>query len=86
MKGHTNNPNGRPIKGEEKRKGVAFRLQPSTIERIRKAAEENQCSQSDIIEALVTEVLIMSKSTQLNLSNSIVLDPKGLNSTPLKEG
>ena len=30
-------------------------------------------------------VLIMSNSTQLNLSNSIGLDPKGSNSTPLNE-
>ena len=29
--------------------------------------------------------LIMSNSTQLNLSNSIGLDPKGSNSTPLNE-
>lgn len=63
MKGHTNNPNGRPTKGDEKRKAVTLRLQPSTIERIRKAAEENHCSQSDIIEAIVTEALIMSKTT-----------------------
>ena len=30
-------------------------------------------------------VLIMSNSTQLNLSNSIGLDPKGSNSTPLEK-
>lgn len=65
MKGHTNNPNGRPIKGDEKRKGVTFRLQPSTIEKIRKAAEENNCSQSDLIEALVSGVVIMPKTTPL---------------------
>lgn len=57
MKGHTNNPNGRPTKGNERRKAVTLRLQPSTIERIRKAAEENQCSQSDIIETIVAEHL-----------------------------
>ncbi len=57
MKGRTNNPNGRPPKGDEKRKGVAFRLQPSTIEKIRKAAADNKCSQSDIIEAMVAEHL-----------------------------
>ena len=56
-KGHTNNPNGRPPKGDEKRKGITFRLQPSTIESIRKAAAENKCSQSDIIETIVAERL-----------------------------
>ena len=73
MKGHTNNPNGRPFKGDEKRKSVSFRLQPATIECVRRAAEEKHCSLSDIIEALVAELLIMSKSDDLFSSNSIQL-------------
>ena len=56
MKGHTNNPNGRPTKGNEKRKAVCFRLQPATIESIREAAANNGISMSDLIEELVKEM------------------------------
>ena len=50
MKGHTNNPNGRPTKGAEKRKAVSFRLQPATAAFIRQWASDLGCSQSDLIE------------------------------------
>lgn len=50
MKGHTNNPQGRPFKGDEKRKAVTFRLQPKTIDRIRYLATDGGISQSDIVE------------------------------------
>jgi len=48
--GHTNNPNGRPTKGNEKRKTVCFRLQPKTIDFIKELAANLGCSQSDLIE------------------------------------
>lgn len=50
MKNHTNNPNGRPTKGDEKRKCVTFRLQPSTAYFIKQWASDIGCSQSDLIE------------------------------------
>jgi len=57
MERHTNNPNGRPTKGEEPRKACTYRLQPSTAEMVRKAAEERGCSQSDLIEDIVRDAL-----------------------------
>lgn len=51
-KGHTNNPNGRPTKGNEKRKAVSFRLQPATIATIKQCATDRGISQSDLIEDL----------------------------------
>ena len=55
MKGRTNNIAGRPTKGGEKRKSVSYRLQPSTIEKIKDAASDRKCSQSDVIEDMVAE-------------------------------
>jgi hypothetical protein len=49
-KGHTNNPNGRPTKGNEKRKAVSFRLQPETAAFIKQWAANLCCSQSDLVE------------------------------------
>lgn len=49
-KGHTNNPNGRTTKGNEKRKAVSFRLQPETAAFIKQWAADLGCSQSDLIE------------------------------------
>lgn len=43
---------GRRPKGKETRKAVTFRLQPSTIENIKKMAAENGISQSDFIEKI----------------------------------
>ena len=50
MKGHTNNPNGRPTKGTERRKSVTFRITPTAAEAIVVAARSLGVSQSDIIE------------------------------------
>lgn len=55
-KGHTNNPNGRPTKGNEKRKAVTFRLQPKTIDRIRTISTDYGCSMADLIEDMVMEM------------------------------
>ena len=55
-KGYTNNPNGRPTKGNEKRKAVTFRLQPATIATIRKCATNRGISQSDLVESLVKDL------------------------------
>lgn len=53
MKGRTNNIAGRPPKGKETRKAVTFRLQPSTIDRIRSEADALGISQSDLIERVM---------------------------------
>lgn len=50
----SNNPNGRPYKGEEKREAVTFRLQPKTIDRIRHLAHDGGMSQSDVVEEAVS--------------------------------
>lgn len=49
-KGHTNNPNGRPLKGSQKRKAITLHLQPETIDFIKEWAANLGCSQSDLIE------------------------------------
>lgn len=46
-------PQGRKPKGQETRKAISFRLQPSTIALIREAADTYGISQSDVIENLV---------------------------------
>lgn len=46
---------GRRPKGKESRKAVTFRLQPSTIERIKDLASGMEMSQSDVIERLVDD-------------------------------
>lgn len=50
-----NKSHGRHPKGKETRKAVTFRLQPSTIERIKDLALGYDISQSDVIEGLVEE-------------------------------
>ncbi len=61
MKGQTNNPSGRPTKGNEKRKAVSFRLQPSSISAIRLAAARMGFSQSDYVEYLLKESQLLNK-------------------------
>lgn len=53
MKGKTNNPKGRPPKGDEPRKAVSFRLTPSAIRRIKELAALHGRSQSDEVMAMV---------------------------------
>ena len=48
---------GRNPKGAETRKAVSFRLQPSTIEKLKGAAKDLGCSQSDLIEDWIAEWL-----------------------------
>ena len=56
MKGYTNNPNGRPKKSAtEKRKMVSFRLTPTVIDKIKKAAADFKVSQSDMLIRIVDE-------------------------------
>ena len=56
MKGHTNNPNGRPRKAaEDRRKMVSYRLTPAAIEKIKKAASDFKVSQSDMLIRIVDE-------------------------------
>lgn len=51
----SNNPDGRPYKGKERRQSVTYRLQPSTIQKVKDIAQKKGCSQSDVIEGLVEE-------------------------------
>ena len=51
----TTKSTGRKPKGKETRKAVTFRLQPSTINTIKKLALCYDISQSDVIEGLVDE-------------------------------
>lgn len=51
----SNNPEGRPYKGKERRQNATFRLQPSTIRKIKDIAKKKDISQSDVIEGLVEE-------------------------------
>ena len=52
-KGSTNNPNGRPrMEESEKRKTVCLRLKPSTVEWLKRTAEEQGISQSAVIDGL----------------------------------
>jgi predicted transcriptional regulator len=51
----TQKSQGRKPKGKETRKAVTFRLQPSTIERIKDLAAGMEISQSDVIERLVSD-------------------------------
>lgn len=56
-KGQTNNPNGRPpLEKTEKRRMVSLRLKPKTIDKLKQAANNLGCSQSDLIEGLVNEL------------------------------
>lgn len=56
MKGKTNNPNGRPpLKEEERRIRVSFRLKPKTIEWLRREAEEKGVSQTALIDGLAED-------------------------------
>lgn len=56
MKVKSNNPKGRPYKGEEKREAVTFRLQPKTIDKIRFLASDGGISQSDVIEHAIAVI------------------------------
>lgn len=56
MKG---NHYGRPPKGDETRKAVTYRLQPSTINAIRMAAARLGVSQSDYVEKLQKEAQLL---------------------------
>lgn len=49
----TTSKKGRPLKGDEKREAVTFRLQPKTIDRIRYLAHYGGISQSDVVEEAV---------------------------------
>lgn len=53
----TSSKKGRPLKGDEPRKAVTFRLQPSTKDKIEVAAVLEGCSQSDIVEMMVHSLL-----------------------------
>ena len=53
---------GRRPKGKETRKPVTFRLQPSTIENIKKMAAENGMSQSDFIEKIAEVAQLSHKN------------------------
>lgn len=53
---------GRKPKGTETRKAVTFRLQPSTIENIKKMAAENGVSQSDFIEKIAEVAQLSHKN------------------------
>lgn len=56
-KGQTNNPHGRPPLGQlEKRKMVSLRLKPKTIDKLKQAAKDLGCSQSDVIDNLVNSL------------------------------
>ena len=56
MKGHTNNPNGRPRKAaEDRRKMVSYRLTVSAIEKLKKAAAELKLSQSDLLISIIDD-------------------------------
>lgn len=57
MKGRTNNIAGRPTKGAERRKPVTFRIQPALAEKLKQAAKDYGCSQSDIVEDWLKEWL-----------------------------
>ena len=55
MKRPSNNPKGRPLKGDGPRKAVSYRLTPSAIEKVKKASEEFKVSQSDILIKIIDE-------------------------------
>lgn len=57
MKGQTNNPKGRPLKGEERRKAITIRITPTAADAIFKAAKSLGVSQSDIIEDYAIGIL-----------------------------
>jgi hypothetical protein len=57
MKGHTNNPNGRPLKRDERSVATTYKLPQSTTDKIREHAEACGCSQSDVIVELVESYL-----------------------------
>lgn len=46
----TSSKKGRPLKGDEPRKAVTFRITPTAADAIARAADELGCSQSDIVE------------------------------------
>jgi hypothetical protein len=57
MKGHTNNPNGRPLKRDGRSVATTYKLPQSTTAKIREHAEACGCSQSDVIVELVENYL-----------------------------
>lgn len=64
MKGHTNNPNGRPCKAaEDKRKMVSYRLTPAAIEAVKAEARNIGISQSDVILSLIHTLLTNDPAT-----------------------
>lgn len=63
MKGHTNNPNGRPCKAaEDRRKMVSYRLTVSAIEAVKAEARNTGTSQSDVLLSLIDTLLINEPS------------------------
>ena len=52
---------GRPLKGEEKREAVTFRITPKAAASIAEAAKEKGVSQSDIVEELGQQLGHVSK-------------------------
>lgn len=52
MKGHTNNPNGRPRK-TDCRQLVSFRLHPDTLARLTEMAESQGVAKTTIVENLI---------------------------------
>ena len=63
MKGHTNNPNGRPRKAaEDRRKMVSYRLTPAAIEAVKSEGRNTGTSQSDVIMSLIDTLLITNQA------------------------
>lgn len=64
MKGHTNNPNGRPRKAaDERRKMVSYRLTPAAIYAVKAEARNTGTSQSDVLMSLIDTLLISNQAT-----------------------
>lgn len=72
MKGNYEIHHGRPPKGDETRKAVTYRLQPSTINAIRLAAARMGISQSDYVEKLQKEAqLLHNRESRAHASDGI---------------
>ena len=57
----TTSKKGRPLKGDEPRKAVTYRLTPKAAASIAEAAKEKGVSQSDIVEVLGQQLGHVSK-------------------------